>query len=67
MGIIRGKVVFIGDYSMKPRLINVLKAKAKLRPQRNDDHSKHTNLTNINYCPKKDAFIKKEINSNYIF
>ena len=28
-------------------------------PQRNDDHSKHTNLTNINYCLKRDALIKK--------
>ena len=32
VGIIRGKVVFIGDYSMKPRLINRLKAEAKPRP-----------------------------------
>ena len=31
-GIIRGKMVFIGDYSMKPRLINRLKAEAKPRP-----------------------------------
>ena len=30
------------------------------RPQRNDDHWKHTNLTNINYCPKRDAFIEKK-------
>ena len=32
IGIIRGKQVFIGDYSMKPRWVNRLKAEAKPRP-----------------------------------
>ena len=32
IGIIRGKQVFIDDYSMKPRWVNRLKAEAKPRP-----------------------------------